>query len=364
MKKIFAIVFLLIIAVIFSSCQKTIVEKKSVKYVKAIRLQPTVFSEKRFFSGISKSEAESKFSFKLNGTIKRIYVKAGEKVKKGQLLAELDSDIYRLQKEQAQAGVERMQAIYDNVEKIYNRIKNLYENNAVPKNKFDEVSAKFAEAKAGLDAYNKKLHMAVLQLSYTRLYSTVNGYVAYKTMERGENIGAGMPLIIVNSSAETKVEFAVSENIVGKIHKNDEVKVRFDAFPNKVFNAKIDEISVSSIAALPSTFPVTAIIDDAKKIIRSDMTATVTVFLSKNKKLVIKIPSHTILKENNDFFVFVLKKASNDLYKVKKIKIELGELTNSGFVVKKGLKKGDLLVVAGLHSISNGLTVKLYKNSL
>ncbi len=364
MKRNFALVFLLITVFIFSSCQKKVVETDSIKYVRAVKLEPTTFSEKRFFSGISKSEAVSKFSFKLNGTIKRIYVKVGQKVKKGQLLAELDSDIYRLQKEQAEAGVERMQAIYDNVEKIYNRVKNLYENNAVPKNKFDEVSAKFSEAKAGLDAYNKKLHMAMLQLSYTRLYSNVNGYVAYKTMERGENIGAGMPLIIVNSSAETKVEFAVSENIVGKLHKGDDVKVRFDAFPNKVFDAKIDEISVSSIAALPSTYPVTAVIDDSKKMIRSDMTATVTVFLSKNKDMVIKIPSHTVLKENNNFYVFVLKKTSGDLYKVEKRKIELGELTNSGFVVKSGLKKGDLLVTAGLHSISDGLSVKLYKNSL
>lgn len=133
------------------------------------------------FSGVVKESDNISLGFKAPGEIKRIFVKEGDRVRAGQLLADLDDADYKL-------GVDASQIQYDQVRQELERAHRLLEKKSISQNEYDK-------AVAGLKQLGVQLQANKNKLSYTRLYAPASGIVESVNYSKAEMVDAGTPVI-------------------------------------------------------------------------------------------------------------------------------------------------------------------------
>jgi len=349
----------LVVLVFLVGCDK---KEKAVNIVKSVKVyEVKEKGEKNSYSYPCRSKflKESKLSFKVPGNIKKIFINVGDKVKKGQVLAELDSKDYALVVKKAKAGLVSATHQKEAALNVYKRVKALYVANNISKNDFDKAKATYYSAKAYEEAAKNDLELAKNRLEYTKLKSPVNGDVAYILGEEGENIGAYYPFCVVTTLGTVEVQALIPDSAILNVKTGDKATVKFNVIKDKVFKGAVTEVSAS---ALPdsNTYPVTVKLEEQDARLRSGLIGKVT-FKTEKSENVITIPSQSVLANMKDTFVFKVEQRGNK-YFVKKTKVTLGELTSNGFVVLNGLKVGDKIVSAGANQIEDGLEVKIAKS--
>ena len=143
------------------------------------------------YAGRVKENNLVQVAFKTGGQISRIHVRQGDKVRKGQLLAELDTADYAL-------GVRAYKVQYDQLSEEVARIRTLYERNAVSRNDYEK-------AEAGLEQLKVALQTNINRMSYTRLYAPANGEITSVNAREAELVDAGMPLFALLQDGELQV---------------------------------------------------------------------------------------------------------------------------------------------------------------
>lgn len=224
---------------------------------------------------------------KVGGQIVAVYVTDNQKVKAGDLVAEIDSADYVVKANQARAQYEKAlaaqkvakanynaaQISINNAKADFERYQKLYKTGAVSKQQLDMAQTKYESTQANLvnadenvmspaqnkvaDADIKMLKAmkdkAELDLSYTKIYAPQDGTVSGKKVEVGAYVQTGSPLFAI-VPLDVWVVANFKENQVGKMKAGQPVDIKIDAYPNKVFKGKIDSIQRAS-GAKSSLFP-------------------------------------------------------------------------------------------------------------
>ena len=313
----------------------------------------------RAFSGVARSASEARMSFKVAGTITKMPVKVGDSLNKGQLIAAIDPRDFELKVNEANAGLNTTQSRLRAAKSNYARVLRLYEHRNASKSDLDNARTAFEEANAGVSAVSQQLTLAKRQLSYTQIYSPAKCKVAATLAQKNENIAAGQPLTLLNCGNDIEVEIAVPEQFINSISQSSSAKVNFASIPNVSFDAIITEIGVASTGRL-TTFPVTLGLDNNGQIL-SGMAATVFVELdSEIESKQIFVSPNIVQEDQHGRFVYVVKPADGERYKVEKRMVTIGEIHSRGLSVTSGLQEGDKVVSAGIRHMRDGLIVKLY----
>lgn len=224
---------------------------------------------------------------KVSGQIVKTYITDNQKVKEGDLIAEIDPVDYEIKLEQASAKYERMllnqknakanlSASQSNIavaKKDLDRYTKLYAEGAVSKQTLDAAQAKYDSAQASLtnseeailsngsgkvaDADLKELKaqkdQAAKNLEYTKIYAPQDGTIVSRRVEKGMYVNVGSPLcVIVPNNVWVVANF--KENQLNGMKPGQEVDIKVDTYPNKVFKGKVDSIQRSS-GAKSSLFP-------------------------------------------------------------------------------------------------------------
>ena len=216
-----------------------------------------------------------------------MYITDNQRVHEGDLVAKIDDADYIVKVEQAKARYERallnqtnakanLTAANTNIEvakKDLERYTNLYEQGAVSKQTLDAAQAKYDAAQAQqttaeqalfskegtkvADADLKELKalkdQAELNLSYTKIYAPQNGTVSNRRVEKGMYVQVGTPLFVVVPD-DVWVVANYKENQLRHMKPGQEVQIKIDTYPDKVFKGKVDSIQRSS-GAKSSMFP-------------------------------------------------------------------------------------------------------------
>ena len=201
--KIKQIMLVLVILGVLSACKKD--EKKvEAEIVKSVKYETVVGDAGGFnqrFSGSIKPKSESNLSFKVGGSIEKIYVKIGDKVKKGQLLAVLDKNNYRLQVQQAEAMYEQVKA-----------------STLTGDLRIDEAKTGIAQAKTGITQAKSAVEQA--EAAYTRAVSIQNtakqDYERYRKLYLNDNIAQN---IFDNSKSNLEQTTAAVEQALAAINQ-------------------------------------------------------------------------------------------------------------------------------------------------
>lgn len=308
----------------------------------------------RTFSGTIQSSRESNLSFKVPGTVDRIFVKVGDRVRKGKLLAQLDDRDYDLQVQQASSALKQAEVQLRNDKDTYERFNDLYVNQNVSKSDLEGVKAKYESTRYLVDGLKKQLEQAQRQLSYTRLTAPFDGIVSYTSTEK-EVVAAGTPIITLTSDRILEVVVPIPAQLITQIHEGDSVAVS----SSDVTSPGIcTEIAYST--ARTSTYPVTVTITDRDNRLRPGMEAEVTfTFNDGSGDDYYLIPAHAVLSDSKGKYVFIAVPEEGDLARVERRDVMTGDIVRDGIRVSNGLKEGDRVIVAGMTRVYPDMQVKL-----
>lgn len=355
-------IFLGAIAIIFllSGCAE---EQEVPELLRPVRFEE-VFSTGgdrwRQFSGVAQAGLKSRLSFKVAGTIKRLHVKVGDRIRAGKLIAELDESDYQLQYQQARASLESARAQARNAEASYQRVRQLYENRNASRNDLDAARAANESAAAQVAAQENQMELSRLQLSYTKLKAPVDGAIAELDVEVNENVSSGQTIVSLSSGSNIEVSVAIPSILISQVRNGDAVKINFDAVSGQEFAGRVTEVGVAS-TGFATTYPVKVRLEDVNESeIRPGMAAEVYFqFGKQGSRERMIVPSVAVGEDRNGRFVFTLESSDEEgIGIVRRHPVAIGDLSNQGLEILEGLEDGSLVVTAGVSKLVDGQRVK------
>ncbi len=346
---------------ILPACQEKEQAQEIIRPVRYVQIFSTGGSRERTFPGVAQAGTESRLSFKVPGTVQRIAVRVGDQVRAGQLIAELDPDDYLLKVQQAEASLLQAKAQARNAEAAYSRARSLYEEKSASKQDLDTARMASESTNAVAQVSEKQLEQARLNLSYTKITAPMDGAIAEVNCEVNENIQAGMPLFVLTSGSQLEVRVSIPEALISQIEEDKEASVKFDALPDKEFQAAVTEVGIKSMT-MATTFPVTLRLQETDPDIRAGMAVTVAFrFESRDDRVLFLVPSEAVGEDREGRFVFLVEPLPEHegFGVIKRKQVVVGELTAEGLEIFEGISDGDLVVTAGISHVSDGQKVKL-----
>lgn len=313
----------------------------------------------RVFSGTTHATQEADLSFKVNGTIKQIAVAVGDRVKRGDLIAELDAETYRVELKQARASLAKAEATRRNAEAEYQRVRQLYTNDNASKNELDSALANAESAKAAYRAEAQSVRLAKLNLDYTRLTADTDCSVANVSIEANENISAGATVAQVICGDNWEVRIAVPESLIGAFQNGLQGQVRFTALRGETFQGVVTEVGTATGSS--TTFPVTLTLDKVPPVIRSGLAVEVTfqfTYQGSNHDRFYLAPA-VVGQDESGTFVYIMESTDTPRVAVlRRRNVEVGDISELGLEILSGLKDGERVVVAGHKSARDGMLVR------
>jgi RND family efflux transporter, MFP subunit len=224
----------LLVVVIFSKCGEQMKAAPAIDDAVPVRIQPvidTTWAPLLNYSGVMASTAEARLSFKIGGVISKIYVKEGDAVTKGQLLATLDLTEVNAQVQQAIQNVEK-------AKRDAGRIQNLYNDTVATLEQLQNARTQLQVAEEGL-------RIAQFNQHYAQIRATENGTILRKLMNEGEMAAPGAPVFFFSGTAgnDWVIRFGVADKDWAVLKKGDRATVELDAYPGKTFSGVVTEIA-------------------------------------------------------------------------------------------------------------------------
>jgi HlyD family secretion protein len=336
---------------------------------------------------ITKVEIKSKAS----GIVKKLYVDAGDRVKKDQVLAELDRDEIEAQvnsaraqllsaesnQKAAEADMKRAEVDAQGVDiptlqRAFERAQDMAKSGVVSASALDDAQrayilavnkrdvakaqlvvnkAKVAQAQADVQKSSATLKQLEEQLSYTTIVAPIDGIVLSRDVEMGDAVssilvmGSAATLVMtIGDTSEVYVKGKVDESDIGKVYLGQPARIRVETFKDKTFTGHVTKISPMGLEKdNVTTFEVRVSINNPGGELKAEMTANAEIILDEHKN-VLMIPEGAIMYDKD-------KKASTEVPDPKakdgkrKVAVTIGISNGAKTEVLSGLKEGDQVVL-------------------
>ena len=328
--------------------------QEPVRAVKVITVGQTALSDSASYAGEVRARVESRLGFRVAGKLVARHVELGQKVKAGQLLAEIDAQDYRLSVDAARAQVSAAQTNRDLAAADFKRYKELRDKEFISGAELERRESTLKAAQAQLDQAQAQLAGQGNQLAYSKLVADKAGVVTGVDAEVGQVLSAGMPVLRVAQEGQRDAVFAVPEDQVAALKLGQALKVKLWG-QTTLQDATVHEIAASA-DPVTRTFAVRAALKDSTVALGS--TLTVVLGSSTAPSQAISLPTTAIRQEGGQTTVWVLDATSMT---VRAQVIEVSAIQGNEVVVKSGLQTGQQVVAAGVHVLSPGQKVSLYQ---
>ena len=272
----------------------------------------------------------------MGGQVKSIYVKQGDKVKKGQLLIKLEDGIL-------QQNIKQVESQLAFAKNLFTRQENLWKEGI-------GTEVQFLSAKNNLDALEKQLALVKEQLSTTNVYAEVPGVVETVSIRVGETfMGSPMAGITIVNPSALKAVVEVPENYVVKVRKGMSVSITVPDL-NKTFNSTISLISETINVNSRSFIAESKLRGNAG--IKPNQVAIVKILDHESKNTIV-VPVQTIQTDEKGKYVYILDK-ENGKPVARKRSVTIGEFYDEMIEVKSGLTTGEKLITKGFQGLYDG----------
>lgn len=288
--------------------------------------------------------AEVRVGSRVSGVLERLYVTVGAQVRKGQLLAQLDSSELAARFEQAKAELENARAQHAYAAQEYARARELARREMIPQTEMalterqrDVTASQVRRAEADLEA-------ARIQLAYTKIYAPIGGVVAEVATQVGETVAASFAsptFVTVIDLDRLEVWAYVDEADIGRVEVGQRVLFTVDTYADTEFEGTVTAIRpLAEIQdALVNYVTVIEIAEGHGKVLRPEMTTTVNILL-ESREDVIAIPNGAVRTDRGRAYAFVLEAGA----RVRK-DIRVGYRGRDYTEVVQGLDEGDRVIV-------------------
>lgn len=343
-------------ALLLAACSKPAPPEEPVRAVKVMTVGVDSFDAGYEFAGEVKAQVESRLGFRVGGKIIRRQAELGQRVKAGQVLAQLDPQDYKLAADAARAQVAAAATQRDLAAADYKRYKELREQNFISGAELERRDSTLKAAQAQLEQAQSQLAVQGNQANYAVLVADVSGVVTAVEAEAGQVVAAGTPVLRIAADGPRDVVFSVPEDKVAAIKVGMPVKVRVWA-QNSRLDGKVREVSASADPAT-RTYPVKVALDTQEPPVLGATVYVLPQGLGASGMQVMKLPTSALRQDGKASAVWVLDKASMT---VKSQPIQIATADGNEAVVASGLEPGMLVVSAGVHVLSPGQKVTIYQ---
>lgn len=310
--------------------------KVSEMHVSLTTIKPGIFEHFVEVQGKVDGDDNLGVSAKMMGVITDIFVKEGEQVKKGQVLAQIDDKVMR-------QGLEEIETQLSLAKTAFTKQKALWDQKI-------GSEMQFLGAKTNLEALEKRKETLLDQIDMNKVKSPINGTVEDIPIKIGQAVSPGLPIMRVVNFESMKVVADVAEAYTAQIKKGNSVQVYFPDIDQTV-NAEID-FSSKYINPINRTFSVIARFAEQGMDVRANMVAVLRIrdYVSENS---IRVPIGVVQSDASGQYVYIAVPGENALTS-KKINVTTGKSYNGVIEITSGLKQGDKLVSVGYQDLIGG----------
>ena len=287
------------------------------------------------FSGVVKENSTVSLSFRTPGQIARVLVKEGSRVRRGQLVATLDTKDYQLQ-------VDAAQTQYNQLKNEVERLSKLHEANSIAGNDFEKATS-------GLEQVRIKLQNAKNQLSYTQLTAPVDGTIQKVNFEPSEMVSAGLPVMDLIDTRSMEVEVNIPAEVYRQLANTTEAYCMAAGQ-----RYRLHKKSALAKADANQLFTVKYAIDGQ---LSAGVNVDVYIEIGGSQTVSgLSIPAHAIFEDGGKTYVWVVEQGDV----VKRHAITTSRVDSEGMaVVESGISASDRVVKAGVKALHDGDKVKI-----
>ena len=282
------------------------------------------------------------------GQVRAIYIKRGDRVKRGQLILQLDNSMIKQSAAAATQNIETLKSQAALAKAVYEKQKNLWEQNIGSEIQLMTAKTNADALTSQLRAANEQLGMVKDQLAFTSIYSDVDGVAEEVNVKVGDLFMGPGQIKIVNTT-KLKLTAEVPENYAGKVKIGTELTLTFPDIQKTIYN-KVNVLG-NVIDPLSRSFYIESKLPVDNNF-RPNLLAQVKI-KDYEKKNAISIPVNLLQTDEKGKFVYVAVTEAGKMFARKKMVIT-GEFYGNNIEVLSGLASGDILITEGYQSIYDG----------
>lgn len=308
--------------------------------------------------GSLKTLEDVTISPKKAGIINQIFVKEGDRVRKGQVLVQLDEVDAKLQVEMSEARVKEAEASLETNRTTLARYQKLWETKVIPQQTYDDLTLKVKLDEARLALAKAELNLAKQNLLDHQIVSPIEGVVSLKIAALGEhvNVAPKDEILKIVQMDPLELEFYVPENLAGVIHIGSKIQFTVKAFPEEKYFAILRFISPTADPATRNV-RMKALVQNPCYRLKPGFFAEVSLQTGGNPAALI-IPESALFSQEGKFFTYTVQDET-----AKRKEVETGIRFEGKVEVLKGIQKGDRVITVGHEQLSEGMKVKISTSS-
>ncbi len=346
-----------------TSCGKEAPPRQPVRPVRALKLTKEETIQTRVFPGRTRAVNRSNLSFRVDGPMIRRPVFVGDEVKKGQILAQIDPRDYEVRLQIARGNLARSEAQLRFARRDLQRATNIWKKDpgAISRSLLDQKNEEVNQLKGQIVSLEGEVEAAEDRLSDTNLLSPFDGIIVATFVEPFEFVNAKQPIIRLLDTSKVEMVIDVPESAISEIQNIRTVKVVFDAFPGREFEARIREIGTEA-SQTTRTFPVTVVMDQPGDVtILSGMAGAATLSGDEAAQYAEKgflVPTTAVISDVDPSTTYVWL-VNPETQRVYLQPVQKGKLLERGIMITGGLEEGDWVVASGANFLIEGQKVTL-----
>lgn len=343
-------------AALLAACSRPLPSPEPLRSVKLLTVGLEDMTASAEFAGEVRARVESRLGFRVAGKLVRRQAEPGQRVRAGDVLAQLDPQDYQLAADAGRAQLAAAATNRDLAAADFKRFKELREQNFISGAELERREANLRAAQAQFEQAQAQLAGQGNQTAYTRLLADVTGLVTAVDAEVGQVVPAGAPVLRIAQDGPRDVLFSVPEDRVTAIKIGSEVEVRSWS-GGATFKGRVREVGASA-DPITRTFGIKVAIDGASAPPLGSTVSVLPKALERSGATVIKLPTSAFRQDGQTAAVWVLEAATMT---VRLQPVQIATADGNDVVVAAGLQPGMQVVVAGVHVLSPGQKVTVYQ---
>ena len=318
--------------------------EKNIPLVTTFVANDTVFNHYVELQGSVETKQNLVVTSEMGGILQRVYVKEGDKVSKGQLLAKVDDGGMSQQLAQMQVQADLAKTTFDRQKRLWDQ----------------KIGSEiqYLQAKSNYEAQQEAINSMKQQLGKFVIRAPFSGTIDDVITEQGSVVSPGQtPILRVVNLSDMYIQTDVPETYITNVTKGKDVEVLFPVL-SKTMDAKIRQTG-DFINPENRTFKVEIAVPNKDKDIKPNLTARLRINDYTNNEAIL-IPQ-SIISENaeGEQYIYVLENQEDEKAVAKRVIIKTGQSQGDVIEVLEGLKAGDSIIQEGARSVKDGQTVKI-----
>lgn len=362
---IYAAGFIIVALIIFYFIKNSMSPVELVELTTVSRVSPSQANAILTASGYVVAQRKASIASKATGRLVYLGYEEGDRVKKGQIIARIESADVEAALNQAKASLEISKADRNDAEQTLTRAKKLFERQLISQAELVVAQARYNRVIATISSAEAAIKAAEVQLENTIIRAPFDGTILMKNADVGEVVspfaaGASSRVAVVTIADMTslEVEADVSESNIEKITPNQPCEITLDAYPDQRYRGYVNKIVPTADRSKATVMTKIKFVDKDNRVLPemsakvSFLSAPITDKTQTQSKLAVTASAVTKRNGNNVVFLFAGDEVSE-------VNVEIGEKMGSMIEINSGISAGDKVVLKPNENLHSGTKVKI-----